>query len=262
MYTLLEEPAGLRELNERSQELLQNIRDELALEPSLQVVHANSEMFDDAAHEGMLYILREGDLQYFRDGRVLFYFEEGDLIGFEQTFGGQGGTICTDFAVKLDEYDAEEFIVQVGSKLSTALLWNQYLATQQNLLCALAASVLQEDMKFNPRVVHFEAGDTIIEQGGEGKEVYTLAEGHAEVFVGGVQVGEIHSDEIFGAIAALTKTPRTATVIARDPCLVLALPRERFIDLIKNRPGTVHKLVDDMARKMVALNERVVNLSS
>ena len=61
-------------------------------------------------------------------------------------------------------------------------------------------------------------------------------------------------------MAGLTGTKRTATVIATASSIVLSLQRDKFIELIKNRPNTVLKLIDDMARKIVSLNERVVEL--
>ena len=88
-----------------------------------------------------------------------------------------------------------------------------------------------------------------------------LLSGVAEVYVSDVMVGEIHTDEIFGAIAALTGLPRTATIKAVTPCTVVVIDKESFNHLIETRPNTIFKLAEDMTRVIVSTNEKLVNMS-
>ena len=74
-------------------------------------------------------------------------------------------------------------------------------------------------------------------------------------------VGEINTDEIFGAIAALTATRRTASIIAKTDCTALVVQSDRFKNLITVRPDTVTKLVEDMARTIISCNAKIVDLS-
>ncbi|MDH5473810.1 MAG: cyclic nucleotide-binding domain-containing protein, partial [Gammaproteobacteria bacterium] len=119
-----------------------------------------------------------------------------------------------------------------------------------------------DDAEFHPEIRQYNEQDTIIEEGGTDNEVYTLLSGSADVLVKDTQVGVIKRDEIFGAIAALTGTPRTAKVVATSDCTVLVVPSDRFQDLLKKRPDTVTKLIEDMARTIVASNQKIVDLSS
>ena len=75
--------------------------------------------------------------------------------------------------------------------------------------------------------------------------------------VSGKQVGEIKTDEVFGVVAALGETPRTATVIAADTCHVLAISKHEFSELIKLRPTTVSKVMQGMARTIADLNKKL-----
>src|SRR5690625_7337213 len=79
--------------------------------------------------------------------------------------------------------------------------------------------------------MHFSAGETIIAQGAEADRVFTLLEGKAEALRDGVKVGEVHADEIFGALAVFTRQRRMASVVAISDCTVLAVPKDEFIDL-------------------------------
>ena len=69
------------------------------------------------------------------------------------------------------------------------------------------------------------------------------------------------SNEIFGALAAAADTFRTATVVARERSIVVSVPKEGFLSIIETRPATTLKLIQDMARSIVALNKTVVKLS-
>lgn len=106
-----------------------------------------------------------------------------------------------------------------------------------------------------PSVKQFSAGQNIIVENTLTSDIFTLLEGHAEVSVGGVSVGEVLPDEIFGAVAAFSNSPRTAPVRATKKCVVLSLPAQEFLGLMISRPATVTKLIQDMSRVVVASNK-------
>ena len=47
------------------------------------------------------------------------------------------------------------------------------------------------------------------------------------------QTAAIHQGELFGEIAALTRTPRSATVLATEPCKLLEIRWQGFRDILK-----------------------------
>jgi CRP-like cAMP-binding protein len=105
--------------------------------------------------------------------------------------------------------------------------------------------------------LNFAAGDIIIQQGDEAKEVFTILTGKAQAFVDDVQVGDIFQDEIFGAMAVFTGEKRSATVKAVTPCNVLAVPKEEFITLIQSHPQTTMTMIENMARRIQTLNSQL-----
>ena len=101
----------------------------------------------------------------------------------------------------------------------------------------------------------------IIEENTDGDEVFTLMTGAAKVIINNTEVGKINKDEIFGAIAALTNTRRSASIVATSDCETIVVRSDRFRGLLAARPDTVQKLINDMARTIVSCNDRIMTLS-
>lgn len=75
--------------------------------------------------------------------------------------------------------------------------------------------------------VTVEAGRKLTEQGTGAYEAFIIADGVAEVTIGGEVVGETTIGELIGEIGILKNTVRTATVTAKTPMqLIVINPRE------------------------------------
>lgn len=232
------------------------------LEPSRPglIVRATESWYGEPSRRGNLYLLRDGSLSYRRQGRTLFSFNEGDLVGIESVFYSPGAELASEFAVIADEYASEAVFRHVQGGAERLRDWNAYLVHQFSLFSIMLAQLANFDEPYIPEIRCYSEGDVIVRQGELGDEVFTLIEGSASVWVDDVMVGEVRSDEIFGAVAALAGTPRTATVRAAADCMVVALNRAQFKSMLIARPNTVYKLVEDMARALVSTNERLTDL--
>lgn len=87
----------------------------------------------------------------------------------------------------------------------------------------------------------FEAGQVMVAEGDVGETFYLLVRGTAAVVsttVDGEEfgIGVLQDGDFFGEIALLRAVPRTATVRARTPCLVLTLTRASFEGLVSGAP--------------------------
>lgn len=208
-----------------------------------------------------LYVLKDGILKEYYNNNLIINYEAGDLVGVQCLNKSNLTHTTTDFAVIVDEYDIDELLKHVASDQERLLNWNCYLSSMIQSFQLIICAYKKDEVIFHPEIRQYEKGQTIIEQGGTDNEVYTLITGSAEVLVDDTKVGDVKRDEIFGAIAALTNTPRTAQVIADSPCTVLVVPADRFHSLLSSRPETVTKLIEDMARTIVSSNEKILTLS-
>ncbi|MCW8911036.1 MAG: cyclic nucleotide-binding domain-containing protein [Gammaproteobacteria bacterium] len=209
-----------------------------------------------------IYLIREGILREKHENNILANYEQGDIVGLDAIFNHKPTQLMTDFAIVVDEYDATELLNHIRSDETRSQTMIQFMSGMYHSYQLISSHYKQDDADFHPEIRHYDEDETIIEEGGTDNEVYTLLSGSADVLVSNTQVGEIKRDEIFGAIAALTGTPRTAKVVASSECSVLVVASDRFQDLLEKRPDTVTKLIEDMARTIVASNQKIVDLSS
>jgi CRP/FNR family cyclic AMP-dependent transcriptional regulator len=101
----------------------------------------------------------------------------------------------------------------------------------------------------SPRVV--EPGSVLATEGTPGQEFVVVAEGTASATSRGEEVGQVGPGSFFGELALLDGGPRSATVRALTPMLVLVLGRSEFDEL-------VDRAIPSVARRMLlTLAERV-----
>ncbi len=97
----------------------------------------------------------------------------------------------------------------------------------------------------------------IIKEGDDADYVYSVSDGVAVAIHNGVEVGEIHQDEIFGAIAVLTDQKRTATVVAKTDCTVLMVHKDEFSKMVHSHPKLFLNILSSLAEKITSLNQKV-----
>jgi len=260
MFTFNETQPDFKGINEQAKELLEQIISKIKPKAT-EVKLPSNQPFSEFRSEHGIYLLTDGKLKCERAKRLLFVYDEGDLLGLEHHFFESDTRIFSEFVSVLVEYDKNEWLEKIGQDPECKMAWNKYLVSQIQLHNSMLTATLKEEIKVSPSFQNFRKGDIIINQNDVGKEVYVMIDGGADVFVDETKVGEVLNDEIFGALAALTNTPRTATVIAAQDSVVQVLPTDNFMELLETRPHTVVKLMDSMARIIVKLNEQVVKLS-
>jgi CRP/FNR family transcriptional regulator, cyclic AMP receptor protein len=98
--------------------------------------------------------------------------------------------------------------------------------------------------------VDLPAGHTLVRQGDNGRELYVILRGTADVTVDGRKVSELVPGDFFGELAFLHPAPRSATVTARTDVRVMILD-SRAMDVIAERePAIAKRLMQAMAKRI------------
>lgn len=208
-----------------------------------------------------LLLLIEGQVAYRVKGKLVMMYEAGDLLGLARSLNLPEGTFSCEGPVTLVFYDRDEVVAHVNREERGQKTWAYYLLCQMSFYQQALAQELRAEFQPTAGFMHFRAGETIIEQGTAADRVYTLLEGSADAVCDGMKVGEIHADEIFGALAVFTRQLRIASVIASSDCTVLAVRKEEFIDLINHQPQVCVGLIEEMAAKINQLNNQLLALA-
>ena len=206
--------------------------------------------------EGYLYFVESGELDAATDDNAVYYFEPGDLIGLQELSGFPEPVIRSDGQAVLYRIDRNTF-KEAASGLQQ---FKDYLLQLSAFFAEACCQGIDAPAQAKTSFKTFKEGEVIIREGDAAEEVFDLVSGAAAVFVQGQQVGTVGPSEIFGAMAALTKTPRTATVIAQRPCTVMSVPMDEFVALIRHQPRTGLALLENMAQQILALNKKLVDV--
>ncbi|WP_071873023.1 Crp/Fnr family transcriptional regulator [Atopomonas hussainii] len=259
MYVLGEQPTYVDQLIARLQTLPEQFLQGLAAtEPVLQLEHIGN--LSEQLHGDNLYLIKDGLLHAGIDGRPLFYLQEGDLLGLRQGSDLPHWQYSSDEPLALQPYPRAEVFKHIHADEQRQELFTQYLIGQAALLSDAFARTKLPDIRPNTGFQYYAAGEELIHEGDDAEHVFVIIEGHAEAFVNGMKVGDVHKDEIFGAMAVFTQEKRTATVIASEPCTVMVIPKEQFLGLMNSNPRIAHSLIEGMARRIDLMNKEITAL--
>ena len=97
--------------------------------------------------------------------------------------------------------------------------------------------------------VEVVAGDVIVHEGDESDLFYVIESGRVQVTAADGQVlREEGPGDYFGEIGLLRDVPRTATITAMEPTVLMALEREEFLDAVTGQ-GESRRLAEDVVTR-------------
>ncbi len=98
--------------------------------------------------------------------------------------------------------------------------------------------------------VSFEAGDTVMERGSVEDWLFVVAEGRIRVHIGEQTLLETGPGGVVGEFAVLAPAPRSASVTAVEPSLLLRLRHGPFEELLEDRPEIARGVISTLARML------------
>jgi CRP/FNR family cyclic AMP-dependent transcriptional regulator len=106
--------------------------------------------------------------------------------------------------------------------------------------------------------LEIEAGYVLTNESDYGRDAFLIVSGAARCVVGDVEVAVLGPGELFGEIALLDGSPRSATVIAESDMTVTSFDRREFVRLVEVSPQVALKLRAAMATRLRAVDQGFV----
>jgi CRP-like cAMP-binding protein len=133
------------------------------------------------------------------------------------------------------------------------------------LLAGLSAQQL-EDVSSRLKAARFRQGEAVVREGEPGEEMYFLESGRVQIVRGhgaeATVLDELGAGDLFGEMALLTGSPRSATVIAVSEVNVWALSRADFDQLVGVYPHLALALSRLLSERLRATDARFLQHQS
>jgi CRP-like cAMP-binding protein len=103
----------------------------------------------------------------------------------------------------------------------------------------------------------YAAGEKIIIAGSPPTEMYVLRRGKVAISVHGNMVEEIEPGGIFGEMALIDRSPRSATATAVVDCEVVPIDERIFVILVQDAPYFALDVMRVLVERLRAMNARL-----
>jgi CRP-like cAMP-binding protein len=104
---------------------------------------------------------------------------------------------------------------------------------------------------------YFAKGDTIFREGERGDEFFVVVRGQVEIRSGNRCFETLGQNGIFGEMALIDDSPRSATVVALTDVTVAPIKENQFLFLVKNMPFFALRVMRVLANRLRRQNKAV-----
>lgn len=106
------------------------------------------------------------------------------------------------------------------------------------------------------------AGQTVVAAGEDGTLMYMIRSGTVEVQVNGIPVEEISDGGIFGEMALLERSTRSANIVAKTDVHAVPLDEKKFMALMGKVPHFNLMIMRLLARRIRKMNSKLAVLQA
>lgn len=231
-----------------------------------------------------MYLLTEGEVALTSGGKLLDTIRPGGVFGEMAVISEVPGAepvprvatataTTASMAYSLDSAETEialqrapEFALMLMSVMFERLRFlAARLATRPDsadhrsnksepIFDAPTLAVLREKLA-RSTVMQFPEGVKIMKEGSTGSAMYIVLEGKVAVAIGRKIVEKMGPGGVFGEMALVDNSPRTATAVARSDCTLLTVDRESLIKLVKSDPAIGMSMMRAVAARIRYMND-------
>ena len=101
----------------------------------------------------------------------------------------------------------------------------------------------------------FKAGETVFREGDRGVEFFVIRHGRVRILSGNRLLETLHENEIFGEMALIDDSPRSATAVAETDVAVAPLTEKQYLFLVRHTPFFALKVLRVLAQRLRAQNK-------
>lgn len=103
--------------------------------------------------------------------------------------------------------------------------------------------------------IHFNAGETIFKTGEAGTAMYIVKSGEVELYLGEHLVETVGTEGVFGEMALVDKSPRSATAIAKSDCELRLIEEKQFLFMVQETPLFALKVLRTLTHRLRSMNQ-------
>jgi CRP/FNR family cyclic AMP-dependent transcriptional regulator len=223
-----------------------------------------------------MYFLEEGEIDLTVNKRLAGVVRRGEFFGEMALITGMPRTATATARTDCRLYSMNK--AQLREALQTTpefglLLMSMMITRLRNTIALLSArgalnkvAELKDSAVFDRKLlnrlveeldestrIRYTKNKVIVQEGQVGVRMYVVLEGSVEIMIRNKTVAEIGPGGMFGEMALITHEERVASAVAKTDCVLLAINRSLFLDLVKGNPKFAVSMlgaVGDRARYM------------
>jgi len=101
----------------------------------------------------------------------------------------------------------------------------------------------------------YKASETIFREGDRGGEFYVIKRGKVRILSGNRVLETLGENEIFGEMALIDVSPRSATVVAETDVIVAPITEKQYLFLVRHTPYFALKVMRVLADRLRRQNK-------
>lgn len=220
-----------------------------------------------------MYLLLEGEVSLSRSNKVIDIVKAGEIFGEMAAITGQprSASAVARSACRVISLDGKQFVQAVQKAPEFVLMLMGIMINRLRLTDAMLGMTRSlpdwagknDSRVFEKKLVdelvsalrsrppqRYPASRVIMKEGDTGVFTYLVLQGRVAISIQSTVVEKIGPGGLFGEMALVDQSPRAATATAEAECLLLAINRDDFLNLVKTKPAFAVSLLKAIAERL------------
>ena len=116
-------------------------------------------------------------------------------------------------------------------------------------------------LAFTSQLMTYDDGEVLFHEGDQPDAAFVIMHGEVEILAdtqtGKVVVGTLGKDQLFGELALLNSSPRSATLRAKGRLQALRIADDMFLKLVTENPGVALEVMRQLSDKLMRTHRQV-----